>query len=315
MSAPSVAVAAGHTPKVENPATALPEGALPQFNGQPLSVQELQRLTTELRMRILEMIYTPQSGHPGSSLSCIDWLTYLFTSRMKHDPAYPHWTDRDRFVLSKGHAAPALYAILMQTGYINWAELPTLRRINSNLQGHPASVYVSGVDVSTGSLGQGLSCAVGMALGLRLNQSPARIYAWLGDGECQEGNVWEAVMSAAQHKVNRLVAFVDRNRLQIDGETEKIKGLGQMGPKFAAFGWNVLEADGHDFAAMPLVLAEADRLMETTDAPTVIIANTVKGKGVSFMENQAGWHGKAPNAEQYEAAMAELKAYLAKLLA
>lgn len=275
-------------------ATALPLAALPE-------------LAAKLRLVAMEMIYDAQSGHPGSSLSCLDLLVYLWFRRMQHRPTQPDWLERDRFVLSKGHAAPALYAVLLELGYIPADQKLTLRKLNSHLQGHPASRHVTGVDVSTGSLGQGLSCAVGMAMGLRLNQTPAMVYTLLGDGECQEGNVWEAVMSAAHHRTNRLVAIVDRNHLQIDGHTESIKALGDLVPKFAAFGWNTLSVDGHDFASIEAAFDEAEQRSRTTEAPTVIVANTVKGKGVSFMENQAGWHGKAPNAQQYQQAVAELE--------
>lgn len=273
-----------------------------------LSIPQLQKLAAKLRIDILDMIYEPQSGHPGSSLSCIDLLVNVWFHHMVWDPANPDWKERDRFIMSKGHGAPAYYATLMEAGYIPWAEKNTLRKINSNLQGHPASKYIQGCDISTGSLGQGLSCGVGMALGLRLDHIDSRVIVLMGDGECQEGNVWEAVLSAAHHKVSRVTAIVDRNHLQIDGDTEKVKALGQMAPKFAAFDWNVIEIDGHDFAQIQDALAQADRFAEETDRPTVIIANTVKGKGVSFMENQAGWHGKAPNKDQYEAARAELTA-------
>lgn len=275
-----------------------------------LSLLELQKLAAKLRIDIIDMIYEAQSGHPGSSLSCIDLLINLWFHHMIWDPANPEWTDRDRFVMSKGHGAPAYYVTLMQAGFIPWSELNTLRKINSNLQGHPASKYIKGCDVSTGSLGQGLSVGVGMCLGLELDKIPARVYVLMGDGECQEGNVWEAVLSAAHHKASRLTAIVDRNKLQIDGDTEKIKALGEMEPKFAAFGWNTLEVDGHDYSAIQAALKQSDVLAETTDRPTAIIANTTKGKGVSFMENQAGWHGKAPNKEQYEQARAELIAAL-----
>lgn len=277
------------------------------------SLKELEALAAKLRPDIIQMIYEAQSGHPGSSLSCIDLLVYLWFRQMRHNPANPDWAERDRMVMSKGHGAPALYAVLMEAGYIPREEIHTLRKIHSNLQGHPASKYVQGVDVSTGSLGQGLSCAVGMALGHRLDNINARIYVLMGDGECQEGNVWEAVLSAAQHHVNRVTAIVDRNRLQIDGDTEKIKALGELAPKFQAFGWNTYEIEGHDFQQIETALAYADRMAEESNRPTAIIANNVKGKGVSFMENQAGWHGKAPNTEQYEAAMAELKAALEAL--
>lgn len=273
-----------------------------------LSAPELRKLAAKLRIDILEMIFEAQSGHPGSSFSCIDILVHLWFSHLVWSPTNPDWRERDRFIMSKGHGAPAYYAVLMQAGYIPWAEKGTLRKINSNLQGHPASRYIQGCDISTGSLGQGLSCGVGMALGLRLDNIPSRVVVLMGDGECQEGNVWEAVLSAAHHRVSRVTAIVDRNHLQIDGDTEKVKALGQMAPKFAAFDWNTLEIDGHDHAQIAEALRQADHLAETTERPTVIIANTVKGKGVSFMENQAGWHGKAPNAQQYEAARAELTA-------
>ena len=215
--------------------------------------------------------------------------------------------------MSKGHGAPAYYAVLMEAGYIPKSELNTLRKINSNLQGHPASKYIKGCDVSTGSLGQGLSMGTGMALGHRLDNIPARVFVLMGDGECQEGNVWEAVLSAAHHKTSRVTAIVDRNKLQIDGDTEKIKALGEMAPKFAAFGWNTLEIDGHNFDEMKEAIEQADVWAEESDRPTVIIANTVKGKGVSFMENVAGWHGKAPNKEQYDEARTELVANLERL--
>lgn len=278
-----------------------------------LSVPELKKLAAKLRIDIIDMIYQAQSGHPGSSLSCIDLLVNIWFAHLKWDPANDQWPERDRFIMSKGHGAPAYYATLMQAGYIPWEELGTLRKIHTNLQGHPASRYIKGCDISTGSLGQGLSCGVGMALGNRLNGINSRVIVLMGDGECQEGNVWEAVLSATHHKVSRVTAIVDRNHLQIDGDTEKIKRLGQLGPKFAAFEWNVIEIDGHDYPQIQEALKQADRYAETTDRPTAIIANTVKGKGVSFMENQAGWHGKAPNEEQYKMAHAELVAAHAEL--
>jgi transketolase len=271
-----------------------------------LSTTELIKTAARLRLDILEMIHEPQSGHPGSSLSCIDLLVNLWFSYLVWDPTDADWPLRDRFIMSKGHGAPAYYATLMEAGYIPYSEKNTLRKIHSKLQGHPASRYITGCDVSTGSLGHGLSVGVGMALGLRLDHIDSRVVVLLGDGECQEGNVWEAVLSAAHHKTNRLIAIIDRNRLQIDGNTESVKSLGELAPKFAAFGWNTLEIDGHDHAQIGSALKEADRLAAETTAPTAIIANTIKGRGVSFMENQAGWHGKATNEEQYAAARAEL---------
>lgn len=290
--------------------TSTQETPTPMTKPQRYTIPQLEKLAAELRIDILDMIFEAQSGHPGSSLSCIDLLVNLWFHQMAHDPTKPDWKERDRFVMSKGHGAPAYYATLMAAGYIPKSEINTLRKINSNLQGHPASKYIKGCDVSTGSLGQGLSMGVGMALGLRLDKIPARIYVLMGDGECQEGNVWEAALSAPQHKVSRVTAIVDRNRLQIDGDTEKIKGLGELAPKFASFGWNALEIDGHDYKQIQEALAQSDMLAKETDRPTVIIANTTKGKGVSFMENQAGWHGKAPNQEQYDKARAELVAHL-----
>jgi len=253
------------------------------------------------------MIFEAQSGHPGSSLSCIDILTCLWTVIMNHDPKNPDWSERDRFVLSKGHGAPALYAILMHTGYIPREEIHTLRQVHSNLQGHPASKYVKGVDVSTGSLGQGLSAAIGMALGLRLNKSAAHVYCLIGDGESQEGQIWEAALSAPGHKLGNITAICDRNSLQIDGCTEDIKPLGDIARKFESFGWNVLEIDGHDFQQIIDSLVLAKKMSREQNRPSMIVATTVKGKGVSFMENQAGWHGKAPNKEQFELALKDLE--------
>lgn len=285
------------------------------FAADDAHIKTLQQIAAKGRLDALEMIYLAQSGHPGTSFSCMDIVTALWMGHMRHNPTQEHHPDRDRFVLSKGHGAPALYAVLMAAGYIPESEKPTLRQVNSNLQGHPASKYVRGVDVSTGSLGQGLSCAVGMALGLRLNNSPARVYALLGDGECQEGNIWEAAMSATHHKVNRLTAIVDRNQLQIDGDTEQVKALGDIRAKFDAFGWKTYTMDGHDFNDILSTLAQCDADADTGTTPTLIVANCTKGKGVSFMENQAGWHGKAPNKEQYADAVKELKATYDALMA
>lgn len=307
-------IAAPPTEKSLDPMTnsTLASRVTPQ-NLPRLSTPELHKLAAKLRIDIIDMIYEAQSGHPGSSLSCIDLLVNLWFHHMLWDPANPEWRERDRFVMSKGHGAPAYYATLMEAGYIPKEEIHTLRKIHSNLQGHPASKYIKGCDVSTGSLGQGLSVGVGMALGHRLDNIPARVYVLMGDGECQEGNVWEAVLSGAHHHVSKVTAIVDRNRLQIDGCTENIKQLGELVPKFAGFNWNTIEIDGHDFAQIQDALKQADVLAEDSDRPTVIVANTVKGKGVSFMENQAGWHGKAPNKEQYESARAELAAALKAL--
>ncbi len=280
--------------------------SLIQLDRDAPSVKDLQELTRQLRVDILNMIFEAQSGHPGSSLSCIDILTCLWSVVMTHDSQRPDWMDRDRFVMSKGHGAPALYAILMHEGYIPRSEIHTLRQINSNLQGHPASKYVQGVDVSTGSLGQGFSVAIGMALGLRLNNSPAHVYCLIGDGESQEGQIWEAALSGSAHQLNNLTVICDRNKLQIDGCTEDIKPLGDIGQKFQAFGWNVLEIPGHDFEAILETLQTAKTYTREYAQPTMIVAHTTKGKGVSFMENQAGWHGKAPNREQFDLALQDL---------
>ncbi|HIY82528.1 MAG TPA: transketolase [Candidatus Rubneribacter avistercoris] len=268
---------------------------------------ELERRANEMRADIVRMIAEAGSGHPGGSLSCADILTALyFGGVMEHDPANPQWEGRDRFVLAKGHAAPALYAALAHAGYFPREELMTLRKLGSRLQGHPDSNQVPGVEVSTGSLGQGLSVAAGMAAGLALDGRPQTVFALLGDGECQEGQVWEAAMFAAHRGLDNLVAVVDRNCLQIDGNTADVCDPGDIAQKLAAFGWAVRETDGHDIPALveALSAAKADR----GGKPHAIVARTVKGKGVSFMENQAGWHGKAPNAEQTQIALADLAA-------
>ena len=273
---------------------------------------QLERLATEMRIDIVRMISQAGSGHPGGSLSCIDILCSLyFGGVLAHDPEHPDDPDRDRFILAKGHAAPALYATLAHAGYFPCEELDTLRKLGTRLQGHPDSNQLPGVEVCTGSLGQGLSIGAGAAAGLKLDGRDAEVFALLGDGECQEGQVWEAAMFAAHRKLDNLVAIVDRNRLQIDGDTADVCDPGDLGAKFAAFGWDVVEVDGHDIPALIEVLgaAKADR----GGKPHAVIAHTVKGKGVSFMEGQAGWHGKAPNAEQAQEAIAELEATLAGL--
>lgn len=268
---------------------------------------ELERRANEMRSDIVRMIAEAGSGHPGGSLSCADILAALyFGGVLEHDPDRPDWEGRDRFVLAKGHAAPALYAALAQAGYFPREELLTLRKLGTRLQGHPDSNLVPGVEVSTGSLGQGLSVAAGIAAGLKLDGKEQSVFALLGDGECQEGQVWEAAMFAAHRGLDNLVAVVDRNCLQIDGDTADVCDPGDLAAKFRAFGWEAVEVDGHDVPALveALAAAKADRAAK----PHALIARTVKGKGVSFMENQAGWHGKAPNAEQTEAALAELAA-------
>ncbi|MEG0301934.1 transketolase [Gordonibacter sp.] len=267
---------------------------------------ELERRANEMRIDIVRMIAEAGSGHPGGSLSSADILTALyFGGVLKHDPENPQDASRDRFILAKGHAAPALYAVLAQAGYFPHEELLSLRKLGSRLQGHPDSNQLPGVEVSTGSLGQGLSIAAGAAAGLVLEGGDQAVFALLGDGECQEGQVWEAAMFAAHRRLDNLVAIVDRNGLQIDGCTADVCDPGDLGAKFAAFGWDVHEVDGHDVSALVRALAEAKA--DRTGKPHVLIAHTVKGKGVSFMENEAGWHGKAPNADQLTCALSELE--------
>lgn len=267
----------------------------------------LQKKANDIRIDIVSMIAEAGSGHPGGSLSCTDILTALyFGGILKHDPSDPKMDGRDWFFLAKGHAAPALYATLAHAGYFPVDELKTLRKLGTRLQGHPDSSLVPGVEVSTGSLGQGLSIAAGTAAGLELDGKPGCVFALLGDGECEEGQVWEAAMFAAHRKLGNLVAIVDNNGLQIDGKIVDVCSPENIGEKFAAFGWDVVEVDGHDMDAFLEVLGSVKAA--GGDKPHAVIAHTVKGKGVSFMENQAGWHGKAPNAEQLETALADLRA-------
>ncbi len=264
---------------------------------------ELEALARRARLLILEGIYTAQSGHPGGSLSCVDALTTLYFDEMRLDPAKPRDPERDRFVLSKGHCAPALYAVLALRGFFPEEDMRLLRSIKAHLSGHPDMTHVPGVDMSTGSLGQGISAAVGMALAAKTRGKGYRTYAICGDGEMDEGQVWEAAMAAAKWKLDNLCLLVDVNGLQIDGSTEKVMPTAPLDEKFAAFHWHVIHADGHDFAQLRAALSEA---RATAGQPSVILLRTVKGKGVSFMENDAGWHGKAPNEAQYLAAVAEL---------
>ena len=271
------------------------------------SKKELAKIACNVRMGIIEGTFNAKSGHPGGSLSITEILTYLYFKEMNIDAAEPMKADRDRFVLSKGHAAPALYSVMAHKGYFPVEELKTLRKVDSRLQGHPSMNYLPGIDISSGSLGQGISAACGMALGAKLKGDAFRVYTILGDGEIEEGQVWEAAMYAAAKKLDNLVAFVDNNNLQIDGSVEEVNSPYPIPEKFAAFGWNVIEIDAHNFDEIEAALENAKA---TKDKPTAIIAKSVKGKGVSFMENQVSWHGAAPNAEQYEIAMAELKAVL-----
>lgn len=259
-----------------------------------------------MRKDIIEMIHEAGSGHPGGSLSCTDILAALyFGDVMTYNPAHPASDARDRFILAKGHAAPALYAALAEAGFFPKDELKTLRKLGSRLQGHPDSKLLPGVEVSTGSLGQGLSVAAGLAAGLRLKGGDQKVYTVLGDGECEEGQVWEAANFAAAEALGNLVAIVDSNGLQIDGQLCDVCSAGELDEKFAAFGWEVHHVDGHDIDALIALFASLP--CNSTGKPQAIIAKTVKGKGVSFMENQVGWHGKAPDAEQTKQALAELE--------
>ena len=259
-----------------------------------------------MRKDIIEMIHEAGSGHPGGSLSCTDILAALyFGDVMTYDPAHPTSEARDRFILAKGHAAPALYAALAEAGFFPKDELKTLRKLGSRLQGHPDSKLLPGVEVSTGSLGQGLSVAAGLAAGLRLKGGDQKVYTVLGDGECEEGQIWEAANFAAAEALGNLVAIVDSNGLQIDGCLCDVCSAGELDEKFAAFGWDVHHVDGHDIDALIALFASLPH--NATGKPQAIIAKTVKGKGVSFMENQVGWHGKAPDADQTKQALAELE--------
>ena len=271
--------------------------------------KDLQITALKVRMGIIEGVHSAKSGHPGGSLSCTDILTYLYFKHMNIDPKNPKMANRDRFVLSKGHAAPALYSVLANRGYFDVELLKTLRKPDSILQGHPDMKHIPGVDMSSGSLGQGISCAVGMALSAKHFGDDFKVYTVLGDGEIEEGQVWEAAMFAANKGLSNLTAFVDYNNLQIDGTIEEVNSAMPIDKKFEAFNWHVIVINGHDFDEIENALKEA----ETIDKPVAIVAKTVKGKGVSFMENQVGWHGSAPNDEQYEQAMSELNAQLAEL--
>lgn len=271
--------------------------------------RQLEKTACKVRMGIIEGVHSAKSGHPGGSLSCADILTYLYFDKMNIDPNNPKMENRDRFVLSKGHAAPALYSVLANRGYFDTELLKGLRQIGSILQGHPDMKHIPGVDMSTGSLGQGISAAVGMALSAKHFGNGYKVYTVLGDGEIEEGQVWEAAMFAANKGLANLTAFVDYNNLQIDGSIEEVNSAAPIDKKFDAFNWHTIVIDGHDFDQIEAALNEA----ETVDKPVAIIAKTVKGKGVSFMENQVGWHGSAPSDEQYEQAMGELNAALAAL--
>ncbi len=266
---------------------------------------KLKQYANTIRKDVVTEVFNAQSGHPGGSLSIADVVAYLFFKEMNIDPANPAWENRDRFVLSKGHTCPALYSALAHKGFFDPAELVSFRKLNHFLQGHPDMKKIPGVDMSSGSLGQGISAAAGMALAGKIDQKNYRVFTILGDGEIQEGQVWEAAMFAAHYGLNNLCVIVDSNGLQIDGFVDEVMSPNPIDAKFEAFGFRVVVADGHDFDALENAFSV---FAETTDRPTAIILKTTKGKGVSFMENQAGWHGKAPNEEQYNQAMADLAA-------
>jgi len=272
--------------------------------------KQLQITACKIRMGIIESTYGAKAGHPGGSLSATEMFTYLYFKEMNIDPKNPKWEDRDRFVLSKGHTTPGLYATLANRGFFPVEDLPTFRHIDSYLQGHPNMNMVPGVDMSTGSLGQGVSVAVGMAKGAKHTGKTNRVYTLLGDGEIQEGQVWEACMAAAHYKLDNLCVIVDNNGLQIDGNIADVMSPYPITSKLEAFGFHVIAIDGHDFDQIEAALNEAKTI---TGKPTAIVMKTVKGKDVSYMENNAGWHGKAPNDAEYAQAMTELKALLAEL--
>jgi transketolase domain protein len=271
--------------------------------------KSLQKIACKVRMGVIVGTYNAKSGHPGGSLSISDTLTYLYFNKMNVDGNDPENPERDRLVLSKGHTAPALYSVLAQKGYFPEEELKSLRHIGALLQGHPC-IHIPGVDMSSGSLGQGISAACGMALAGKLDNKSYKVYAILGDGEIEEGQVWEAAMFAAHYGLRNLVAIVDNNGLQIDGSINEVCSPEPITDKFAAFGWHVITMDAHDFDDIDRAFNEAEKI---TDKPVAIIQKSIKGKGVSFMENQVGWHGKAPNKEEYDQAMAELNAQLKEL--
>ncbi|MEK7269762.1 MAG: transketolase [Planctomycetota bacterium] len=266
-------------------------------------VADLKTRAIRIRRRIVEMIAAAGSGHPGGSLSAVEIVTALYFAAMRHKPSDPFWADRDRFILSKGHGAPVLYAALMEAGYLDESLLPTFRKLGSPLQGHPDRRFLPILEASTGSLGQGLSIGIGRALAARLDKRDSRVYVLLGDGECDEGQIWEAAMFAGNRGLDNLCAIVDYNRLQLDGYVDDIQPLEPLAAKWAAFRWNVVEIDGHDFGQ---VLDALERAETAKGKPTCIVAKTVKGKGVSFMENVLKWHGVAPTADEAKRALAEI---------
>lgn len=267
-------------------------------------VDELKAISRSLRKAVIEMVHQAGSGHPGGSLSAADIVTVLYFDKMRIDPARPNWDDRDRLVVSKGHCAPIIYAALAHLGFFPEDSLKTLRQVGSILQGHPDMLKTPGIDMTSGSLGQGLSCGVGMALAGRLSRKSYYVYVLLGDGELNEGQVWEAAMAAAKYKLSNLIAICDWNGLQLDGPTDEIMPTGDLAAKWRSFGWNTVEIDGHDIRQISGAIDEAK---SNRTGPTIILARTVKGKGVSFMENDYTWHGKQINDAEYKAAMAELE--------
>ena len=273
---------------------------------EQLSISELQNKCVDLKKHVIDMIWKAQSGHPGGSLSVADFMTACYFRYMNVDPQNPRWADRDRFVLSKGHVCPAQYAALAMKGFFPMEVLDTLRKEGSPLQGHPSMNKCPGIDISTGSLGQGLACAVGMALAAKLDGKSYMVYSALGDGECNEGEIWEACGTAHKYGLDNLVVFVDWNNLQLDGTCEEIMPPVDLAKKFEAFGFEVYQCNGNDMAELVAVMDKA--VAAKNGLPKAIVGKTVKGKGVSFMENQVGWHGVAPNDEQYKQAMAELDA-------
>ena len=267
-------------------------------------IEELEKMSKVIRRGIIEQVYKAGSGHPGGSLSIADIMTVLYFNELNIDEKNPRWENRDRFVLSKGHCVPALYSCLANRGFFDVSELEGFRKIDGKLQGHPDMTKVPGVDMSTGSLGQGLSAAVGMALAGKMDKRDYRVYCVLGDGEIEEGEVWEAAMSAVKYKLDNLCAIVDNNNVQIDGTIEEVGGLRKIDEKFKSFGFQIINIDGHNIEEIISALEVAKNVKEK---PVCIIAKTVKGKGVSYMENKKEWHGKAPNEEQYKIAIEELK--------
>ncbi len=274
------------------------------------SIKNLCKFACKIRIGVLEGVFSAQSGHPGGSLSIADLLAYLYSKELKVDPKNPQNSNRDRLVLSKGHAAPALYSTLAHMGFFKLEELKTLRKLGSHLQGHPSMKSTPGVDMTTGSLGQGISAACGMALGAKLDNSDIRVYCILGDGEIEEGQVWEASMFASHYSLNNLCLFIDNNSLQIDGTIEEVAGLSNIPEKFSSFGFNVLEIDGHNFEQIENAINQAKNCKSK---PSAIIMKTNKGKCVSYMENNVSWHGAAPNKEQFDIAKKELVTVLSKL--